>query len=198
MQISQRTEYGAGKFIAAIVVGVLIFVFLANPKFTDYRERAKQLKADTELETKLRSEDKEITRRLAELETREDQVKLLEAAIPDKAGIPDLYAYLETLIKTSNLTLSSIQAVDATAAKEADGATPTDAVVVSSEVPQAPSPSLGVIMVNLELKGDINGYKQFLGAIEKSLRIMDVQTVEISDDTQSLTYRITLKTYYQK
>lgn len=196
MQISQRTQYGVGKFIAAIVVGVLIFVFLANPKFADYRNKAKQLKADTELEARLRAEDEEISRRLAELETREDQIELLEAAIPGDANIHDLYAYLETLVKTSNLTLSSIQAADTTANNSDQ--TEGDAVIVSAELPQAPSLTLGVINVNLEVKGNINGYRQLLGAIEKSLRIMDVQSVEINADSQDLTYRIALKTYYQK
>ncbi len=202
MQISQRTQYGVGKFIVAILVGVLIFIFLAGPKFSQYRQKAKELKANTELETRLKAEDQEISRRLNTLETKEDQIDLLNSAIPSKASVPDLYAYLETLVKTSNLTLSTIQAVDASALAEesADKGNEqaVDEVMVSDGTILSPSTTLGVISVSLEVKGDINGYKQFLAAIENSLRIMDVQSVEISNDDTDLTYRIALKTYYQK
>ena len=203
MQILQRKQYGLGKFILATLVAVLILVFLVIPKFNEYRSVAKQLKEAEDITARLEQEDVEITRRLSEFQTQKDQIDLLNQAIPDRSDIPDLYAHLETLLKTSNLTLSAIQAVDQTPVIEQNpgAATGTETMTIGAPQEQqlTPTPSLGMVSVSLEAQGALEGYKQFLSSLEKSLRIIDVQNVEINTDENGiLTYRITLRTYYQK
>jgi Tfp pilus assembly protein PilO len=221
MQILQKTNYGVGKFIVTTGIALLVFIFLVLPKFSEFRTNSQNLKLERNLEEKLRAEDIEITKRLATLEGKKDGVALLELAIPSTPDIPDLYAHLETLVKTSNLTMTAVQAVDQTktgsalpprtpllnasgaAAQrelsgEAEQTVTVDAGSLTS-LTSAPSPSLGVVTVNVEAIGDMNGYKQFLSGLETTLRIIDVQSVEINEsDEGKLRFRVVLKTYYQK
>jgi Tfp pilus assembly protein PilO len=216
MQILQKTNYGLGKFLVTAVLAVLILMFLVIPKFGDYRSMRAELKAEQDLEKRLQAEDVEITKRLQTLQEKKDGVALLEMAIPSDPSIPDLYAHLETLVKTSNLTLTSIQAVDQTKTESRapgsarsmqgfpglEGEDAQSVTVDSGELnsmTSAPAPNMGVVTVNMDAIGDMNGYKQFLTGLETTLRIIDVQSVEVNTDEQGkLRFRVVLKTYYQK
>src|SRR3989344_9401584 len=115
--VETKNVKGVGTFVLAVVITVLALIFLILPKWSEYKEKAQQKEqAQTDLE-ELQQTEQEFNQSVALL-TKGGGVKLLDDAIPVSASIPDLYAHLETMVKSANMNLIAVSATDQTAPPE--------------------------------------------------------------------------------
>lgn len=200
--IETKNKKGIGLSITSIIFGILILVFLVLPKLSDYSAKKTEANDAEEVLAKLTSQSEEANISLQVLDQVDNNIALLNTAIPDKADLTGIYAYLEQLANASNLKFSALQGIEAGAKDEKNGNNLTVGIQTTPEgvTADSPSPTLGVVIVNMDLKGKVLDFEQFLRGVQKSMRIMDVQTIEISADSeeQVTTFRLSLKTYYQK
>lgn len=197
-----------GLFVACLIMSFLLLTLLVWPKYGNYKANQKVLKeAETENQ-RLVDEKASVLAAINDMENNNADLTKAELAIPSKQDEPDVYALIETLAQSANLKLGSLQVSEplpvaqSTAipgAPTSDGAVTPVAATPTSAAPILPA-IIGVTQLNIEVLGDVAGFNQFLSAVENNLRIIDVQSIDVSSvaDRDQLSFRVLLKTYYQK
>jgi Tfp pilus assembly protein PilO len=204
----QKKTSSIGTFIVCLILAILAALFLAFPKYGEYKsDKTAQAQSENSVQT-IESQNAAVRATLAKITDSQADLDKLDLAIPDSGGIPDLYALVEQQAKSAGLTLTSMQASDSAKKTSASGNTigVTDAVSSASggadQIPSTPAPSatLGIVDLNLQVSGSLDAYSGFLKSLQKTLRIIDVQSIDVSADTEkgTMTFRTVLKTYYQK
>jgi Tfp pilus assembly protein PilO len=211
--IEKKSVPNIGILITAVALSIILLFFYIIPKYSSWQQsKAEAAQAQAQLQT-LQEQSNKVSESLKNINDNQSSLSMVNLAIPDSAGIPDLYAHIEQLAKGSNLILASIQAVDENAKNssgqiDASGFSPQAQVqsVSGGKIDPPPSPTLGVVDINMEVKGSVPNFNSLLSSLEKSLRFIDVQSVEISASNAQttptspnlLSFRVILKTYYQK
>ncbi len=211
MQILPKTQSGAsaGVFVVTLVLSIVAVIFFVFPKYSEYKSKNDTLLADQKAVTDALAQKKTVESSIEKLKDSDSQFATLNNAIPNKADVPDVYAYLESLTKAAGLNLTAMQATDSNAKKpNGSNASLEDESGHGASAPSgndsdkkniSPSPTLGVITVNMEMVGPIDAFKQLLFSLQNSLRIFDVQSVDIQHDKDTkMTINMVVKTYYQK
>ena len=145
--------------ISALGISLIGAVFLVWPEYQEYS----LLKAQVETrEARLEGGE----RILAELKKAREEVALhqedfakIDAAIPQDAGLPVLYEHIQQLGASSGLVLLSIEG------ERAEGA----------------SNEIAVLAFTAQFAGSYEGLKNFLDEANKSARIFNVRTLDVSD-----------------
>ncbi len=211
-------------FILSLAAAILVGIFLAYPKFKSW-EAARAALADAQNKSaSLTSEINTAQTSINELENDSSYSEMLDQALPNSADIPDLYAYLETMAKSSNLVIGSMQASDESAKAKtgapgeagaigaagtgAGGETataPATTVAGGSNVqgaaagPALPA-SIGLVQITMDVKGNLTNLNQFLHGLGFSRRLIDVKSIDVSADQENKTmdYKLVMNTYYEK
>ena len=112
-----------------------------------------------------------------------DNAKIVLDALPSKYDFPALATSLEKLVNSQGLTIGSINGNDDEVAQSAQA---------SSDNPQpVPMP------FEVEVDGSYDGIKNFVNALERSIRPFQVQKIELSGDEGSMKAVIDAQTFYQ-
>lgn len=104
-------------------------------------------------------------------------------ALPSSYDFPGLTTSLETLLGDQNVKIDSISGTDDEVAHSAN---------TSSSAPQ-PVP----IPFQVSVEGDYNGVQRVVSAFGRSIRPMQLQTLDISGSNNNLVLSVTAQTYYQ-
>jgi hypothetical protein len=112
-----------------------------------------------------------------------NNAKIVLDALPSSYDFPSLATSLESLLTSQNVTINSISGTDDELAQSANQ---------SSGAPQ-PVP----IPFQVSVTADYNGIQSVIGTFEKSIRPIQVQTIDISGSDANLTLAVTAQTYYQ-
>ncbi|HVB20045.1 MAG TPA: hypothetical protein VNF51_02040 [Candidatus Paceibacterota bacterium] len=116
----------------------------------------------------------------------------LTTLLPDSVDNVGLILDLNALAASSGLSLSS---VDITSNTASTGSTNSGAVV--SALPNPVVSPVGSVDLSLSAIGTYSAFKAFLGAIEKSERLLDVQDIVIKgSDTGVYGYQMTIRIYW--
>lgn len=214
-----RRNSNPGLFIASIVLSFLLLAMLIWPKFATLRANRSTLanaKADNQ---KLVQAKAKVNQAINDLRTNSSDVERLNQAIPDHNSPSELYALIETLALSANLKLGSLQVVDSTKGATATAPVATGGTGPANTPPGGTGPAtptgsgpanagsqvlpsvIGTTELNIEVVGTIEGFNQFLASLENSLRVIDVQSIDVSavkERQGQLSFRVGLKTYYQK
>ncbi|MBI2052052.1 MAG: type 4a pilus biogenesis protein PilO [Candidatus Sungbacteria bacterium] len=188
-----------------VAAGLALMVWLVTiPVWTEISELRK--------EVSLKKKSIELERQVIEklnainqvLDSQKSNVERLEQAIPSSEFKPEMISIMENLASQNGLNLSKIDvksAMDDTSAR-----TPGSRPVISSGKEMTKT-----LTVDVNSSGNYNSFKSWLGAVEKSLRLMDVTKISF-DVTQSKTaegeiipgvdpiidYSVSMKTYVLK
>lgn len=198
----KKNTNSIGTFIVTFILTILVLLFFAYPKYKDYSAAVAAHATVAEDLQKVKDQQAALENVFGKMNDSRPDLDKVNVAIPDKPDIPDLYALVETQAKSAGLTLTSVQAGD-----EADKIDNNVSTVIvgagqsqSDAGPSSPSPTLGVVDLNMQVSGTLDGYAQFLRGMQQSLRLIDIQSIDISADPDkgTLTFRTVLKTYYQK
>ena len=205
---SKTSSYGA--FAACLILGLLILFFLAMPKYGDYKNAKNKAEGTQQTLDQIKQQQQTVNDLLAKLKAKSSDLQKVDLALPDTADIPDFYAYMESLAKSENLTINTIQAKDEADQPANAGSTGTNggtapvsaaagmtgATAKTSTLP----PTLGKIDMDLQVTGSLDNFISFLGKLQNSLRLIDVQSINIAaaEGKSDLTFITSLATYYQK
>ncbi len=188
-------------FIFAIIILAIALVawqfFL--PAFNDVSQARGDLKS---WEDKL-ADTQALSQKLAELkkkyEKMDSEVQRVAAALPEGADIPASLVQLEALTSQNGLVLNSVGFNFPTETKKKKTAE-TEIKQEGVASPAAPA-NVKLMMVELNLSGNYESLKNFLKAVESSLRLMDIAAINFgaaSSETAGLaTFTVSLNTYYR-
>jgi len=196
-------DWATGSIMLMLAIAAIVFYDL--PKFSSMRANRSAVQDLQNQLSVLNQQRSDVNNAISQIDKNQSTLQQVDLAIPDKPQLADIFAHLEVLAKSSNMTLSSVQADDPTLQPSTDN--PAAAAQAQAQADQAqanqtnksPSPTIGLVPVRIELRGTITSLQSFLAALEQSLRLIDVQQINIiQGDNSSLTFDIDLNTYYQK
>ena len=179
----------------AFLLALVVIILYILPKYSDWQSNKSAALAIQQQIDSLNLEKTSVLASINTINTNQTNFNLVNLAIPSKPQLSDVFAHLEVLAKSSNLALSAMQGNDPTLTPDATaGQANTVAGAASS-----PSPTIGVVPVQIQLRGTVDNLKSFLTALELSLRLIDVQSINIDQgENNSLAFTVQLNTYYQK
>ncbi len=220
--IQNRKPVTLGTLILTTIISILLIMFVLLPRYRDYTQKKGVLQTSQATHDDLENKKQHLIEQVKAMNDQKEKIDLLNEAIPDSSSVPDLYAHLESMTKAANLTIAALQAIDVTEKEDAEKAraaaantpvgvgntatatttgkapTPAPASAINA-ASAAPTGGLGMVTVTMEANGSLESFDQFLASLEKSLRLIDVQSVDISNDPdKGLTFHLIFKTYYQK
>ena len=162
--------------VALLAIAIAVAVLFVWPKYqefaqmrTDIAERKDRLSSGQAALAKLRIIEGEVSARQGDFDK-------AEKAIPKDQGLPALYEYIQQLAIDSGLLVASIEGQET--AGSMGGAT--------------------VVRFGVKLTGSYGQLKGFLAAARKSARILNVESLTITADSQgsgNLTIQVELSAY---
>lgn len=111
-----------------------------------------------------------------------DNSKIILDALPSKYDYPALITSLEGIVNSQHATITSITGTDDQLAQTSDGSATPQPVEMPFEI---------------NVKGDYTAIQNVLTAMDRSIRPIKVQSVQIQADSDSITADIKAVTYYQ-
>ncbi|TSC66436.1 MAG: hypothetical protein G01um101477_93 [Candidatus Doudnabacteria bacterium Gr01-1014_77] len=202
---ANSTKTNLATFAITLILTILIAIFLLFPKYGTYKAAKDAMSnAQSSLDSTL-DKQKTIDGLIEKMKSDSEELQRVDYAIPDKPDISTVYALIETQAKAAALSLGATQAVDLT--DQIDTSTIVGVGNGTSMTPGAktqqnklPSATLGAIDVNFTVTGSLEGYVSMLQGIQRSLRLFDIQSIDLTSDSEKkvITFKTTLRTYYQK
>ncbi len=166
-------------------VSILVFVFMTFPSFENFLENKRVLDHKKE---ELHIQDQYFNK-LKDIDSNLDfyslNLELVDLAISDDSVAPSLIYYIENLSQDNGLFFQSVNSV--------------------SEIPSSRFNELKKTELSFSLVGDYSDFKNFVDSMEKSIKIIETDNVfiffdmeEYEEDTErkTLSYDVTIKTYY--
>jgi len=111
-----------------------------------------------------------------------DNAKLVLDALPSKYDFPALVTSLEKIFNGQGVQIESIGGTD-------------DEIAQGSSSSSAPQPV--PVPFQFSVTGDYNKIKKAIGALEKSIRPIQIQAMQLTGSEQKMTLTVTAQTYYQ-
>jgi Tfp pilus assembly protein PilO len=112
-----------------------------------------------------------------------DNAKIVLDALPSSYDFPGLTTSLEALLGNQGVKLTSIAG--------------TDDEVTQSANKSSTAPQPVAMPFSIAVTGDYTGVQNTVSALERSIRPMQIQTLNISGSAGQLTLGVTAQTYYQ-
>ncbi len=205
LRTSNTSKSNLATLAITLILTILIAVFFLFPKYGAYKSAKEAMNnAQASLDDTLERQ-KTIDSLISKMNSDSEELKRLDLAIPDKPDVSTVYALIETQAKAAALTLGATQAVDLSDQVDLSSVvgvgdvtkTKNNTVVQQNKLPSA---TLGGIDINFTVTGSLEGYVAMLSGIQKSLRLFDVQSIDLASDSEKkvITFKTTLRTYYQK
>lgn len=173
--------------LAAII---LLLNFLVLPKKRSVADAKVQLTALIEENNSIEQKTAELNNLIAQMKSSKSDVAVLDSALPLNSRITTVHLMFDNIISSSGLTLAGISA-DANSDVIAAGDTELTKNLFG------PKRQLMPVSVNLGLTGTMDQFLSFLKSLEKSARIIDVKSLEVTGAKNNLVnFKLTLKTYF--
>lgn len=190
-------------FLFLILGFVAIVIFLDIPAVREILNLKKTLSE----QTKILGDKQEFSIKLEKLiknyEDNKEDAEKINFVLPSEKEIPNLIVQFEALGAEGGMTIEQIgfSSVEDQATSRATAVrTETGEGVVQQTGESAKN--YKTIAVNLKMSGDYYAFKNFLAAVEKNIRLMDIEIINFtslsSQDSQLFNFEVTLKTYYQQ
>ena len=199
------------RFILVIVVAlwlVLGYLILISPKWEEVRE-AGLFDYNNEKQLKEKNETylADLKKSLAKFDQiNKEDIERLAKIIPRESGIAELFVVVEEMIKESGLSLNSISFSEGQSLSEAMERAPTAEAPSSAPGARAEAVSKNIYILDIALNisggRDYKDLKILLETIEKSQRIMDINSISFNppaqEAAQEISFGLNVKTYYIK
>ncbi|MEK9174611.1 MAG: type 4a pilus biogenesis protein PilO [Patescibacteria group bacterium] len=162
------------KLVTNTLVAVILFLafwLVARPVWNgvfELRQEVALKKTSIDLERQVIAKLNSINNVLAE---QKSNVERLEQAIPDSELKPELISIMENLASQNGLSLI---AVNVEGVKDESGARTNRGREVT------PKDTIGRLKVDINASGNYSSFKSWLMAVEKSLRIIDLNKITFS------------------
>ena len=151
--------------VVALVVSLLLIFFFLVPKYKDFAF-IKQETTKTSTELQSHQEYFKQLQGLAEKITLNSQNFLtIKAALPEKSSLTEIFGFFQKTASFSGLVLENISS---------DSSFSTE------------KKNINITRINLALEGSYASLKNFLSVIEKSARLIDVDSISFSSPKEGL------------
>jgi Tfp pilus assembly protein PilO len=111
-----------------------------------------------------------------------DNAKIVLDALPSKYDFPALATSLEKILKDQGVSIQSINGTD-------------DEIAQGSVTSSTPAPV--TVPFQFSVKGDYNSIKKVVAALERSIRPIQIQTMQLTGSEQDMTLNVSAQTYFQ-
>jgi hypothetical protein len=178
------TEYYGAMFLAVIALFILSGFMFLKPLILDYKTMMTDI---PDAGATLKDERDYLNSLKASVAAAQaippDVIKNIDEALPRTVGIPKLLVTMSTIAESMGVRLSSVSF-----------AAPKSASVSPQE--GARGLTLSPVDISLTLSApDYATMKNYLNRLERNLRIMDVQSINVTGNDKSFEYPIQLRTY---
>jgi Tfp pilus assembly protein PilO len=146
---------------------------------------------------------KSVLANVSELEAKRDQLLVqyknippaqiaeLEKILPDNVDTVTLALNLDSIASHYGISLKKVETTT-----QPPGSQSGNAVVLASDTSSSPYQT---VYVNFEFISTYDNFRKFIGDLEKSLRIVDIQSVSFKVGTNNLyDYTVSVQTYWTK
>lgn len=165
-----------------VLLTIILGFFVVKPRWVNYKEtRTTVASAQAEADSLKQAQD-QVNRYLEEFNQHSADAKLLNTALPlNQAQIENVLSNLSAIAAQNGIALGTLD---------------TDSIPDSLGTQ---SFSITPVILKLTIKGTFASFRSFMQSLERSLRVMDVTTINVqTSDTGELTFNLEFRTYYQK
>lgn len=190
-----RTVYNSQQLRSPLLQSVLMIVvivvfgwFVLQPKYATTQEQKGQLDTLEDQQATLEADREELNKLLNRLQSSDDQVKLLDEAIPLHTRSTETALLLESYARSSGLLLTQLTV---------EG---LDKFIAAGDKETLKNPykqNRDLVVANSEVvvSGNIEQFRNFLSLLETSGRLIDVDDLEVNTTEDGPIFRLGLKTY---
>ncbi len=187
---SKQAQNPLFQSILILIVLALFSWFILIPKFNSYSEKSKILSTTENQLAQIESDEIELNQLISKLESSENQIKLVDEALPLSSRPTQLSLLFENYATSSGMQVSQINISDETiSSAPAAGNKPV------LEDPYGAKRALKVVGVSITTSGNIEQFKNFLQLVESSGRIVDVENMDVNSGDGTTKFTVKLKTY---
>lgn len=190
-RLISNARYHNSLFEVAIIFGifVLLVIFVVRPKYNADKAKAEELKASQNQYQTVENDRKTMNQLIEQLNQSKDDVALADQALPLQGRVTSLNLLIDNLVATSGMQLASINTDEGT-----NGVIAGDKKLLAD--PYAASRKLQTIKTHIAVTGPVEQFHQLLKLIERSPRLIDIDTISISQEEAGIIYKIGLKAYF--
>ena len=185
---SSKTRTSVVEVVALLVIIALVFWFFVRPQAASYHMQQDQLK-QAEVEYQNVGQDKADLARLADkLKQSSHDIILVDEALPLQNRATQLEVLLDSFVAASGLSLAEMNVQAG------------ENVIVAGNKQLLTSPynvgrKLQTTQVDLSVKGNIDQFHNLLQLLETSGRLIDVTSLNMTNDAEAITFKLKLKAY---
>lgn len=182
--------------IISLAITLAIGLVLTLPKYQEMRYAQKKVQAkETEIQNKQGYFSK-INEASEKLKKYPKELAKIDFALPANVSLPFLYDFFQKISSQNGLVLENISGGPASVIqpKISSGSE----INIQSEIGFQSEKAVQEIKVNLSLAGSYSAFKNFLSSIEKSARMIEVESMSFSfpkEEGESLSFSLTVKTH---
>lgn len=187
---SQQAQSPLFQSILIFIVLALFAWFILIPKYSSYSEKSRQLAQVTGQLNQIESDSAEMNQLISKLEQSENQVKLVDEALPLAVRPTQLSLLFENYATSSGMQVAQIDIAEETLSTAP--AAGNKAILAD---PYGTKRILKVVNVSVTLSGNIDQFKNFLQIVESSGRIVDVENMDVNSGEGVTKFTVKLKTY---
>ncbi len=174
--------------ILMIIVIVIFGWFILLPKNDSISIQKQEYQAIKDQQTTLEKDQEQLNKLVNRLKDSEDEVKLLDEAVPLNTRATEVAVLLETYARSTGLLLTQLN-VEGLSKFVAAG----DKKILDD--PYGTDRELVTATTQLVLSGNIEQFKNFLQLLESSGRLVDIENLEVADSTEGTVFRVRVMTY---
>lgn len=183
-----QRELSTNNFVALVAIGCLVVVLvtlffgnmIAQNIILDSKVIAKKLDAKQKVEKKY-DNAQELTRAYADLGS--TRINLIDHALPSNEDFAEIVSMMENASIASGVNLKAL--------------TPPDKNVQTATSAQANSSGANSYIFQATLQGEYTKVMTLVKNLEKSARVLKLQTMQLQGTTSDLKVDITIETYWR-
>jgi len=158
--------------IIAFALSALMVFVLVLPKYENFNIKKQEIFAK---ENELKSQEdyfQKVQKISEEIKNYQDSILKIESALPQSRSVPELLNFFQKIASQSGLSMNKV-----------------DLAFVASDFEE----EVMTTEINISLKGDYSGFKNFLSVAEKSARLIEIEDVSFGYSEKGAIFDFDLK-----
>jgi Tfp pilus assembly protein PilO len=185
MSGAAKRFYGVfGSVILIVAAGVVFFSFVV-PKSREIQELRSERHALVEFVNEKNDAVGQVSELLNKYKSISALQETLSASLPTEEDVPGIVNQLQGLANLSGVVIDSLS---------------LQFLSIRAQDNTATIEPVGTLRATVGIKGDYNSIKEYISLLETNIRIIDLNSMQISGGTEGnvLSYEIVVDTYYQR
>lgn len=163
-------------YLSLILFSILILVFLVWPRYYKFLELKKAISDLEKTSESYKEYFSEIEETFSKVKEKEEETTKIKSALPLDPQIAETFNFLQNSASEAGLLLKDVS--------------------FSFEKPKE-NEKVGKLLIQLSLSGSYPSLKKFLEKVEKSSRLIELETLSFSNKGKEIfEFKLELKTYF--